>query len=194
MNRLFILFAFCSASLFAQTNNTSGTKNKTFSYSEKQNTIDFSLPENAEYKSNGKFTLNGKDYHIEIVNANEYLKKATTRLDTVPDKNGRDILILSHLFPERAMNLNQLERIGTITDNQMRVSDDKEVMACWYTYKDADKTMTTNLEGGKVVGDNIFIVVMDDKVAAKSIELKKQRTLIFEILDSAIAQLNKKAK
>nr|WP_322623952.1 hypothetical protein [uncultured Flavobacterium sp.] len=181
--------ALLSVSLITMAQQNSAPKGEfiNYEYSGKKEKITLQLPKGAEVKAEGKFVINGKNFHIEELDAKFYLEKGTTRLDTVPDKIGRDIITLSYLFPDRAMNMERTERLGTITDSQMRVSDDKEYMACWYTYNESEKSMITSLEGGKVIGDNILVVIMDDKVKAKSIEFKNQRNLIFEILDSAVS-------
>lgn len=158
-----------------------------YQYSGKNKKISVQLPKGAAATPGGRFVINGKSYHMETVDAKPYLEKGTAQDDTVKSKREKDITVLAYFFPERSKMLESIGKTDEVTDNQMKVSNDDESLSCWYSYNKSNDTMTTNLEGGKVIGDEIFIVVMDDKVPAKSAELKQQRNLIFEILDSATA-------
>lgn len=157
-----------------------------YEYSGKKDKIMLQLPKGTETKPGGKFVINGKNFHIEEVDAKPYEEKAAMQQDTIKSKRGKDIKTLAYFFPERSKMMENMGETDLVTDSQMKASKDNEGISCWYSYRKSDNTMTTNLEGGKVIGDEIFIVVMDDKVKAKSIELKNQRDVIFEILSNAV--------
>jgi hypothetical protein len=165
-----------------------------YEYSGKKEKITLQLPKGAEVKPDGKFVINGKSFHIEEVDATPYIEKSKIQSIALNKKQGKELTALSQLYPERTKIGDKTKQVDEFTENQTRISDDNENMSCWYAYKNTDKTMTYNLEGGKVMGNTILLVVMDDKIKAKSIELKNQRELIFEILDSAVLTSVKKAK
>lgn len=191
LNALLLLGATC---VMAQQTPTTKGEYINYEYSGKKEKINLQLPKGTETKADGKFVINGKSFHIEEVDAKPYMEKAAARQDTIKSKRGKDIKTLAYFFPERSKMIENIGQTDVVTDSQMKTSKENEGISCWYSYKKSDNTLTTNLEGGKVIGDEIFIVVMDDKVTAKSVELKEQRNLIFEILDSAVAAPVKKAK
>lgn len=187
--------ALLSVSLGAMAQQTSTTTGDyiNYEYSGRKGKITLQLPKGAEVKPDGKFVINGKSFHIEEVDASPYIEKSRIQNIAQNKKQGKEFTALSQLYPERTKIGNKSKQVDEFTENQTRVSDDNENMSCWYAYKNTDKTMTYNLEGGKVMGNEILLVVMDDKIKAKSIELKNQRELIFEILDSAVSS-NVKSK
>lgn len=52
-----------------------------------------------------------------------------------------------------------------------------------------DNATLSEFMGGKVIGDHIFVLVMEEDAATKTLDLTENQNLFFEILDSASPEI-----
>ncbi|MFY7730378.1 MAG: hypothetical protein ACOVRN_12730 [Flavobacterium sp.] len=187
MKKLVLVALLCFVESFAQQKAPSaGDYSIKYTYNGKQNKITLLLPKDAEIKADGKFVIKGNTFHIEEDEASYYLNDDEKKSPTDKEKK---ITTMTSFWASKNSNKDNAALKTQKRGFQMRSSEDNEFMICWHTRKKMDNAALSEFMGGKVIGNQIFVLVMEGDAATKTLDLTENQNLFFEILDSASPEI-----